>query len=220
MFEKFKKNKYIYMIVVSLGIIVFLISYNISISFFRDSEDGDLGLFGETRQTGSFKGSNLLISKDSNIKFMLNYKNCLDNIEFDEMLDDRIPIDGGSDNLLGLNQTEAEKILSEFGYKIDRFTKEEVVFVKHIDGYNYGIGSYFVGVKGENVVIYKNEADGKLAIAENTILNPKSENGAYLKVKDIENKGNLLKTFYEGHEDYQFLNIQEAIQYAQALCST
>ncbi|MEG1254685.1 hypothetical protein [Clostridium sp.] len=218
MFGRFKDNKKMYITVVSVGIIVFLLSYTVSISFLKNSENKGLGLFGEARQTSSLNGGDVVISEDSKIKFVLNYKNCLDTVYINEKLDQPIKVE--QDKLIGINEIEAEKIFSNFGYKLDRFTKEEVIFVKDIDGYNYKEDSYFIGVKDNYIAIYKKEADGSLKVIEAKISNPKDESGSYLQVKDIENRGNLLKTFYEGHEDYQFSNIQEAIEYAQALCST
>ncbi|MEW8994964.1 hypothetical protein [Clostridium sp.] len=220
MIERYKKNKGLYIFVASVGIIVFLLSYTVSIAFLRSSKDGGPGFLGEATQASFLNMNDAVISDESNIEFMLNYKNSLDKIKVNNKLDQNIN-KVEKDNLIGLNQEQAEKIFSSFGYNIEKFTKEDVIFVKDIEGYDYKKDSYFIGIKDENIVIYSKDSNGTIKIVEEKILNPKDDSGqSYLKTNDIENKGNLLRTFYEGHKDYQFSNIQEAMEYAQALCST
>jgi len=220
MIERYKKNKGLYIFVASVGIIVFLLSYTVSIAFLRSSKDGGPGILGEATQASFLNMNDAIISDESNIEFMLNYKNSLDKIKVNNKLDQNIN-KVEKDNLIGLNQEQAEKIFSSFGYNIEKFTKEDVIFVKDIEGYDYKKDSYFIGIKDENIVIYSKDSNGTIKIVEEKILNPKDDSGqSYLKTNDIENKGNLLRTFYEGHKDYQFSNIQEAMEYAQALCST
>lgn len=163
--------------------------------------------------------NDVVISEKSNIEFVLNYKNSLDKVKINDKLDQTINVE--KDDLIGLNQEQAEKIFSSFGYKIEKFAKENVVFVKDVEGYNYKEDSYFIGIKDENIVVYNKDSNGAIKVVEEKLLNPKDDGGqSYLKINDIENRGNLLRTFYEGHKDYQFSNIQEAMEYAQALCST
>lgn len=220
MIERYKKNKGLYIFVASVGIIVFLLSYTVSIAFLRSSKDGGSGILGEAAQASFLNMNDVVISDKSNIEFMLNYKNSLDKIKVNDKLDQNIN-KVEKDNLIGLNQEQAEKIFSSFGYNIEKFTKEDVIFVKDIEGYDYKKDSYFIGIEDENIVIYSKDSNGTIKIVEEKILNPKDDSGqSYLKTNDIENKGNLLRTFYEGHKDYQFSNIQEAMEYAQALCST
>lgn len=218
MFERYKRNKGLYIFIASVGIIVFLLSYTVSTAFLRSSKDGS-GILGEATQSSFMNMSDVVISEKSNIEFMLNYKNSLDKVKINDKLDQTIKVK--KDDLIGLNQEQAEKIFSSFGYRIEKFAYEDVVFVKDVEGYNYKADSYFIGIKGENIVIYNKDSNGTIKVAEEKITNPKDEDGQlYLKINDIENRGNLLRTFYEGHKDYQFSNIQEAIEYAQALCST
>jgi len=220
MIERYKKNKGLYIFVASVGIIVFLLSYTVSIAFLRSSKDGGAGILGEATQASFLNMNDVVISDKSNIEFMLNYKNSLNKIKVNDKLDQNIN-KVEKDNLIGLNQEQVEKIFSSFGYNIEKFTKEDVIFVKDIEGYDYKKDSYFIGIEDENIVIYSKDSNGTIKIVEEKILNPKDDSGqSYLKTNDIENKGNLLRTFYEGHKDYQFSNIQEAMEYAQALCST
>ncbi len=219
MIERYKKNKGLYIFIASVGIIVFLLSYTVSIAFLRSSKDGGAGILGEASQASFLNMNDVLISDKSNIEFMLNYKNSLGKVKINDKLDKTINVE--KDNLIGLNQEQAEKIFSSFGYKVEKFTKEDIIFVKDIEGYSYKEDSYFIGIKDENIVIYNKDSNGTIKVVEEKILNPKDDSGqSYLKINDIENRGNLLRTFYEGHKDYQFSNIQEAMEYAQALCST
>lgn len=217
MFDRIKKNAKSYIIFVCIGIIVFLLSYTVSISILRGN-DGILGFLGSAKQTNTLAEDNVIINKNTEIKFVLNYKNCINKVKASEALDQ--PINVEQDKLLGLTEKEAEKIFSSFGYKIDKFSSDEVVFEKNIPGFSYNDDSYFIGVAEDNVVIYKKNNNDTMEIAQDKIINPKGDGTTYLQVKDIENRGNLLKTFYEGKADYQFSDIQEAIEYAQALCST
>lgn len=217
MFDKIRKNGKLYITFICVGIIVFLISYTVSISILRGN-DGVFGFLGEAKQTSTLAEDNRVINKDTDIKFVLNYTNCINKVEVNEALDQ--PINLEQDKLEGLTEKDADKIFSNFGYVIDKFSEAEVVFEKSIPGFNYSNDSYFIGISEEYVVIYKKNSNETIEIAQDKILNPKGYEDTYLQVKDIENKGNLLKTLYEGKSDYQFSNIQEAIEYAQALCST
>lgn len=212
--KRFMKSSIIF---VSLGIIVFLISYTVSISILRGNI-GMVGFLGEAKETGNLGEKNAVINKDTDIKFILNYDNCINKVKATETLDQ--PINVEKDKLVGLTLKEAEKIFSSFGYKINKFSQEEVILEKNIPGFNYKNDTYFIGISGDFVVIYKKNSNEIIEVAQDKIINPKGEGNTYLQVKDIENRGNLLKTFYEGKADYQFSNIQEAIEYAQALCST
>ena len=217
MFDRIKKNAKSYIIFVCIGIIVFLLSYTVSISILRGN-DGILGFLGNAKQANTLVEDNVIINKNTEIKFVLNYENCINKVKASEALDQ--PINVEQDKLLGLTEKEAEKIFSSFGYKIDKFSSDEVLFEKSIPGFSYNEDSYFIGVAEDNVVIYKKNNNDTIEIAQDKIINPKGDGTTYLQVKDIENRGNLLKTFYEGKADYQFSDIQEAIEYAQALCST
>jgi len=219
MFKRYKKNKGLYIFIASVGMIVFLLSYTVSIAFLRSSKERGTGILGEATQASFMNMNDVVISEKSNIEFILNYKNSLDKVKINDKLDQTINVK--KDDLIGLNQEQAEKIFSSFGYKIENFTKENVVFIKDVEGYNYKEDSYFIGIKDENIVIYNKDSNGAIKVVEEKLLNPKDDGGqSYLKINDIENRGNLLRTFYEGHKDYQFSNIQEAMEYAQALCST
>ncbi|WP_346887923.1 hypothetical protein [Clostridium sp. UBA1056] len=219
MFKRYKKNKGLYIFIASVGMIVFLISYTVSIAFLRSSKERGTGILGEATQASFMNMNDAVISEKSNIEFILNYKNSLDKVKINDKLDQTINVK--KDDLIGLNQEQAEKIFSSFGYKIEKFTKENVVFIKDVEGYNYKEDSYFIGIKDENIVIYNKDSNGAIKVVEEKLLNPKDDGGqSYFKINDIENRGNLLRTFYEGHKDYQFSNIQEAMEYAQALCST
>lgn len=219
MFKRYKKNKGLYIFIASVGMIVFLISYTVSIAFLRSSKERGTGILGEATQASFMNMNDAVISEKSNIEFILNYKNSLDKVKINDKLDQTINVK--KDDLIGLNQEQAEKIFSSFGYKIEKFTKENVVFIKDVEGYNYKEDSYFIGIKDENIVIYNKDSNGAIKVVEEKLLNPKDDGGqSYFNINDIENRGNLLRTFYEGHKDYQFSNIQEAMEYAQALCST
>lgn len=217
MFDRIKKNAKSYIIFVCIGIIVFLLSYTVSISILRGN-DGVLGFLGNAKHANTLAEDNAIINKNTEIKFVLNYENSINKVKASEALDQ--PINVEQDKLLGLTEKETEKIFSSFGYKIDKFSSDEVVFEKSIPGFSYNDDSYFIGVAEDNVVIYKKNNNDTIEIAQDKIINPKGDGTTYLQVKDIENRGNLLKTFYEGKADYQFSDIQEAIEYAQALCST
>lgn len=217
MFDRIKKNAKSYIIFVCIGIIVFLLSYTVSISILRGN-DGILGFLGNAKEANTLAEDNVIINKNTEIKFVLNYENCINKVKASEALDQ--PINVEQDKLLGLTEKEAEKIFSSFGYKIDKFSSDEVLLEKSIPGFSYNEDSYFIGVAEDNVVIYKKNNNDTIEIAQDKIINPKGDGTTYLQIKDIENRGNLLKTFYEGKADYQFSDIQEAIEYAQALCST
>lgn len=217
MFNRIKRNMKSYIIYICIGIIVFLLSYTVSVGILRGN-NGILSFLGDAKETSGFTGENAMINKDTKIKFVLNYENCINKIESTEALDQ--PINLEQDKLLGLTRSEADKIFSSFGYKINKFSSDEVIFEKNIPGFNYSKDCYFIGIANNNVVIYKKNSINTLEIAQDKIINPKGDGETYLGVKDIENRGNLLKTFYEGKADYQFSDIQEAIEYAQALCST
>lgn len=213
----FEKNKKIYIFMCSLGIIGFLLSYTITINILEKSKNGEFTFFGEAKEASSV-GNKTVITKDSEIKFILNYKNSLDTVYLNDKLSQSLQVD--KSKLIGLNSDEIDEIFSNFGYKVKGFTENEVVLTKNMNCYNYDKDSYFIGINGGFISIMKVDKDDKIIVAEEKIVNPKAGEEAYLQIKDIENKGNLLKSFYEGCKDYQFSNIQDAINYAQALCST
>ncbi|HAR85055.1 MAG TPA: hypothetical protein DCR69_04930 [Clostridium sp.] len=121
MIERYKKNKGLYIFIASVGIIVFLLSYTVSIVFLRSSKDGGAGILGEATQASFLNMNDVLISDKSNIEFMLNYKNSLGNVKINEKLDKTLNVE--KDNLIGLNQEQAEKIFSILGYKLEKCTK-------------------------------------------------------------------------------------------------
>jgi len=125
MIERYKKNKGLYIFIASVGIIVFLLSYTVSIAFLRSSKDGGAGILGEASQASFLNMNDVLISDKSNIEFMLNYKNSLGKVKINDKLDKTINVE--KDNLIGLNQEQAEKIFSSFGYKVEKFTKEDII---------------------------------------------------------------------------------------------
>lgn len=212
----FGKNRKFYYIFCFLGIIVFLLSYTITVGIMNVKETGSFALFGDAREASNISGE--VISGDSNLNFILKYKNSLDEVPLSDKLTQTLPVK--QENLIGLDSKEVEDIFSNFGYRVDKFSNKDVVFVKEIGGFQYEKGSYFIGINNNYISVLKINDDGSTEVAKETIENPKSEEETFLQVKDIENKGNLLKTLYEGCGDYQFSNIQEAIEYAQALCST
>ncbi len=213
--KKYKKN---YVILTLIGIFIFVISYTFSIRIIKDKELFGESIFEKTQETLNFKMSDTVFSENTKVKFYLKYNNCLDSIEANESLDKGIRAE--KNKLIGLSGQELESIFSNFGYKLDRLTKEEAVFTKNINVYDYDTDSYFIGIKGDYVVIYKKENSSSIRVVEDGVINPKSENSSRITIKDIENRGNFLKTLYEGNKDYQFSNIQDAVEYAKALCST
>ena len=119
MFDRIKKNAKSYIIFVCIGIIVFLLSYTVSIGILRGN-DGILGFLGDAKETNAFGEDNTIINKDTEIKFVLNYGNCINKVKASENLEQ--PINVEQDKLLGLTEKEADKIFSNFGYTVDKFS--------------------------------------------------------------------------------------------------
>lgn len=202
----------------SIGIIVFLASYTITVGVLGDIYGGkDLFSTNSIKTNAEVKGEGL-VNDTTSFKFKLKYKNSSDEVEANEKLSRLMPVD--MEKLKGLNAEELNEIYLNFGYKVHKFTPEEIVLIKDMDGFNYQTDSFFIGINNNFISILKKNDNNEVEVVTEKISNPKSEEGSYISVKDIENKGNLLKTIYEGCEGYQFSNIQEAIEYAQALCST
>lgn len=196
---------------------MFIFSYTVSIKIIGDKNLLGYEFLEKTKATISSGLINEPIDEKTKIKFYIKYDNCLDVIESHEFLD---RVEGKErERLIGLSEKELENIFSNFGYKLDRLTKEEVIFTKEIKGYEYINGSYFIGMKDNKLVIYKKDGEQSIRVVENEITNPRSESEAIITIEDIENKNNLLQTLYEGRKDYEFSNIQEAIDRAKSFCS-
>lgn len=220
MFNNFKKNKFYYIGILLVGVFVYTVSYSLSISFFNENAFGkDNGeILAETKQTSFIKESGTIVTKDTKFEFLVRYSNCLDYIKAEDKIDENIKVE--KEVLLGLNEKQLEDIFKKFNYKLEQFTKNDAIFIKDVEGFNYSVDSYFPGIKDSKMVIYKKEKDGSIRVVENEIINPKTENNSILTIRDIQDRGNLLKTLYFGDKDYQKSNIQDAIDLAQSLCST
>jgi hypothetical protein len=221
MLKDINKSKLFYIVIVFLGVCIFTVSYSLSINLFRGAkniDDNSEDILSETRQTCFIKESGVVVTRDTKLEFLVKYANCLDFIKADNKIDETINID--KEKLLGLNESQLEEIFKKFGYNLQQFTKNDVIFVKDVPGYNYATDTYFIGIKDQNMVIYNKEKNESIRIVESKIINPKAEDNSNITLKDIEDKGNLLKTLYYGDKDYQFSNVQDAIEYAQSLCST
>lgn len=221
MLKDINKSKLFYIVVVFLGLCIFTASYSLSINLFRGAkniDDNSADILSETKQTSFIKESGVVVTRDTKLEFLVKYANCLDFIKADNKIDETINVD--KEKLLGLNESQLEEIFKKFGYNLQQFTKNDVIFIKDVPGYNYAPDTYFIGIKDENMVIYNKEKNESIRIVESKIINPKAEDNSNITLKDIEDKGNLLKTLYYGDKDYQFSNVQDAIEYAQSLCST
>ena len=62
--------------------------------------------------------------------------------------------------------------------------------------------------------------DGSITVEEPSIKNVRSEENKGITLDYIKDKGNLIESLYKGKKEYQFKTKEEAIQYAQALCSS
>jgi len=219
MLKYLKDNKFYHIGILLIGFVFFAVSYSLSINYFKGNKNiNNNEVLAETKQTSFVKESGTLVAKDTKLEFLIRYSNCLDFINADNKIDESINID--KEKLLGLNEKDLEEIFKKFNYKLEQFTKNDAIFVKDVEGYKYAPDNYFIGIKDEKIVVYKKEKDGKIRVVEKQILNPKSENNSILTIKDIEDKGNLLKTLYFGDKDYQKSNIKDVIDLAQSLCST
>ena len=220
MLKNLKENKFYYIGTLLIGVLFFTISYSLSMDFFKGNnlEKDDNEVYTEAKQTSFIKESGTIVTKDTKFEFLVRYSNCLDYIKADNKIDENIKVD--KEVLLGLNESQLEDIFKKFNYKLEQFTKNDAIFIKDVEGYNYSIDSYFPGIKDDKIVIYKKEKDGTIRVVEKEIINPKTENNSVLTINDIQDRGNLLKTLYFGDKDYQKSNIQDAVDLAQSLCST
>lgn len=220
MLKSMKENKFYYIGTLLIGVLFFTISYSLSMDFFKGNnlEKDDNEVYTEAKQTSFIKESGTIVTKDTKFEFLVRYSNCLDYIKADNKIDENIKVD--KEVLLGLNESQLEDIFKKFNYKLEQFTKNDAIFIKDIEGYNYSIDSYFPGIKDDKIVIYKKEKDGTIRVVEKEIINQKTESNSVLTINDIQDRGNLLKTLYFGDKDYQKSNIQDAVDLAQSLCST
>jgi len=219
MLKYLKNNKFYYIGILLLGFAFFAVSYSLSINYFKGNRNTNNNeVLAEAKETSFIKESGSIVAKDTKFEFLVRYSNCLDFVNADNKVDESINVD--KEKLLGLNEKDLDEIFKKFNYKLEQFTKNDAIFVKDVEGYNYAPDNYFIGIKDEKIVVYKKEKDGKIRVVEKQILNPKSENNSILTIKDIEDKGNLLKTLYFGDKDYQKSNIKDVIDLAQSLCST
>jgi len=221
MLKEFKQNKMFYIVITFIAICLFTASYALSLSFINKGTHGDNpdeSVLAETKETSFIKENGVIITKDTKLEFLVRYANCLDYIKADNKIDESIKIE--KEKLIGLNESQLEEIFKKFGYKLQQFTKNDAIFIKEVAGYNYSPDNYFIGIKDNNMVIYKKEKDESIRVVESKIINPKREDNSNITLKDIEDKGNLLKSLYYGDKDYQFSNIQDAVEYGQSLCST
>ena len=99
------------------------------------------------------------------------------------------------DKLNGLKESELEEIYKSYGYKLEKFTKDQVIFVKEIEGYNYEADNYFIGIGENNVVIYSKGEDGSITVEEPSIKNVRSEENKGITLDYIKDKGKSYRIF-------------------------
>lgn len=211
MLEKIKKYKYEALSIVVIMIIMFFGGYYIYVSVATDNNS--------TQISQNINEDSIATSKmkaNDTINFLIKYNNCNDFIEDIKM---KKLVEKDKEKLIGLKESELEAIFKEYGYKLDKLVENEINFIKEIAEYEYQAGSYFIGISGENVVIYNKKADGNIVVVQNSIEDVRSESGEVITLDKLKDKGNLIDTLYLGRKQYEFTSKEEAIEYAKALCS-
>ncbi|EJO5346478.1 hypothetical protein NRP93_000528 [Clostridium botulinum] len=101
---------------------------------------------------------NEVLDKNSKIIFKIKYKKSGDTITVRETK--------VSDNveLVGKGREEVEKIYSKEGYKVEEFKDHIMSLVKEED--KYMPNKYIVGIKGENIAIYRTDESGNMYIED------------------------------------------------------
>lgn len=211
MFKKFLRNKKILTYILG-GIIIFLSSYFIYTNILSKEN-----VYSLAKEASSTNSKPLKFNSKNKIEFFIKYSNCKDFIEDIQMTE---MVERDKDKLNGLKEPELEEIYKSYGYKLEKFTKDQIIFIKEIEGYNYEDNSYFIGIGENNVVIYNKKQDENIAIEEPLIKNVRSEEDKAITLDYIKDKGNLMESLYKGKKEYQFKTKEEAIEYAQALCSS
>lgn len=211
MFKKILKNKKVLIYMLS-GIIIFLSSYFVYTSIINKEN-----IYSLAKEASSTNSKSLKFNSKNKIEFFIKYNNCKDFIKDTQMNE---MVEREKDKLNGLKESELEEIYKSYGYKLEKFTKDQVIFVKEIEGYNYEADNYFIGIGENNVVIYSKGEDGSITVEEPSIKNVRSEENKGITLDYIKDKGNLIESLYKGKKEYQFKTKEEAIQYAQALCSS
>lgn len=211
MLEKIKKYKYEALSIVVIMIIMFFGGYYIYVSVATDNNS--------TQISQNINEDSIATSKmkaNDTINFLIKYNNCNDFIEDIKM---KKLVEKDKEKLIGLKESELEAIFKEYGYKLDKLVENEINFIKEIAEYEYQAGSYFIGISGENVVIYNKKSDGNIVVVQNSIEDVRSESGEVITLDKLKDKGNLIDTLYLGRKQYEFTSKEEAIEYAKALCS-
>ena len=156
------KRRNIIIIIVSLFVLFVSVYYITSIKL-RDNE-----IDNSKRQVKQEKikedslavGSkgNEVLDKDSKIIFKVKYKKSGDIITAREtkVLDNV--------ELVGKGKDEIEKIYSKQGYKVEEFKDHILSLIKEED--KYMPNKYVVGIKGENIAIYRTDESGNMYIED------------------------------------------------------
>ncbi|APH20464.1 hypothetical protein JQ038_19635 [Clostridium botulinum] len=101
---------------------------------------------------------NEVLDKDSKIIFKIKYKKSGDTVTVREtkVLDNV--------ELVGKGKEEIEKIYSKEGYKVEEFKDHILSLVKEED--KYMPNKYVVGIKGDNIAIYRTDKSGNMYIED------------------------------------------------------
>ena len=186
-------------------IIVFLVAYTImTIEFNKtDSNNKTTPYVPEAASQSVVTNSSSVIKVGTNTKVTLKVKYLRSgNVTSAEI---------SNVELIGKTKEEVDTIYKIQGYAIDLFNEAEVVLSKSVDKYSdskYIPGKYVLGIKDDNVAIFKSNDQGELYIEDsaNDITNIKTKN---LKKADIDilNSGDLQFATKEdaegGLEDYR-----------------
>ncbi|MEW9095125.1 MAG: hypothetical protein AB2417_08575 [Clostridiaceae bacterium] len=172
-----KKNKKFYVVlIVMVSIIVFSLSYYISIQFFREKnkevDDDRIQVNNQITEGYTQSKDNESISSNSSVVFKIRYRKSGDTLI------------SKVDKVSNLNVKTKGELEEKFKdeYKLTDITDDKIVMVKEVD--KYSPNKYVLGIKGDYLAIFRTDSNGEMYIEneEKDITDKRIDN---LKEQDI-----------------------------------
>ncbi|MBU5485528.1 hypothetical protein KQI86_14495 [Clostridium sp. MSJ-11] len=171
-----KSKKFYVVLIIMVSIIIFSLSYYISIQFFRgkneEVDDNRIQVNNQIKEGYTQNKDNESISSNSSVVFKIRYRKSGDTLI------------SKVDKVSNLNVKTKGELEEKFKdeYKLTDITDDKIVMVKEVD--KYSPNKYVLGIKGDYIAIFRTDSNGEMYIEneEKDITDKRIDN---LKEQDI-----------------------------------